>query len=74
MCAVSLASLVPAVWSPAGAVVAVCARPFTESCSTWHPLLPSLVGMEALPRTSWEGLWVVWGCMGDSLVKMIVVV
>lgn len=66
MCAVSLASLVSA---PAGAVVALRARPFTESCNNKHlasSFPKSLVGMEALEPTgkscgsfgaAWEVLW-----------------
>lgn len=56
--AVSLASLVPAVWIPAGAVVAVCARPFTESCNNKHlaSSFPKSCGYGST-RTSWEELW-----------------
>lgn len=67
MRAVSLASLVPAVWSPAGTVVPVCARPLQNpaTVNTWHPLFLSLVGVGALePAKScgslggaWEVLW-----------------
>lgn len=67
-CAVSLASLVPAVRIPAGAEVAVCARPFTESCNNKHlaSSFPESVGMEALEPAgkscglfgaAWELLW-----------------
>lgn len=75
VCAVSVASLVSAVWVPAGALVALCARPFTESCNNKHlaSSFPESCGCGGT-KTSWEELWIVWGCMGGSLVKMIAIV
>lgn len=68
VCAVSQASLVPAVCIPAGAGLAVCARSFTESCNSQHlaSSLPKSLGMEALEPAgkscgsfgaAWEVLW-----------------
>lgn len=48
MCAGSLASLVPAVCIPAGAVCVPGPSHNPATINPWHPLFLSLVGMEAL--------------------------